>query len=206
METVSVLLIGAAYAATPGPISIETMRHGLHNGLRGALAVQAGSALGLIFYAALALAGVSTLLASTAWRPLFNFTAMALLIWLGFSAIRHRHALPRFSVTAPPPTRSALASGALLSLANPLDLLFWLSFGAGVWQPQGTGAPVPHPMLAAAAGCLLASLLVALFAAFCGAHLSARAVCALTWLCGLALIAFGLQLGLSIHQLPLLIK
>lgn len=201
METVSVLLIGAAYAATPGPVSIETMRHGLHNGLRGALAVQAGSALGLTFYAMLALAGAGALLASDAWRPLFNLAAMTLLIGLGFSAIRHRHALPHFDANAPPPTRSALASGALLSLASPLDLLFWLSFGAGVWQPRSPGAPASlaaHPLLAAAVGCLLASLLVALFAAFCGAHLSVRGVCALTWLCGLALIAFGLQLGLSI--------
>ena len=162
METVSVLLIGAAYVATPGPISIETMRHGLHGGLRGALAVQAGSALGLLFYATLALAGMSALRASTTWRPLLSLAAMLLLVYLGLSAIRQRHALPQVAGNSAAPTRGALASGALLSLASPLDLLFWLSFGAGRWQ--GPGAPAS--LAAFTAGCLLASLLVALFAAF----------------------------------------
>jgi chemosensory pili system protein ChpE len=198
MEFLSGLMLGTAYVAAPGPIGVETLRYGLRGGFRAAIAVQAGSALGLLFYAALALAGVGTLFQRALWQSLFNLGGMALLVTLGLATIRDGRRLGIAGVAAGAghhPSRGALRTGALLSLANPLDLLFWLSIGSGVLrQPPQQGLLF---LSALAAGCLLASLLLALFAAFCQSRLTGRALQTVFWFCGLALVVFGLQLGLA---------
>lgn len=188
--------MGIVYVAAPGPIGIETLRRGLRGGIAAALAVQGGSALGLIFYAALALLGAGALLQQAARQPVPGLGGMVLLITLGIMTIRDgRDLVVQASMSAPggPSTRSALGAGAMLSLANPLDVVFWLSIGGGLLQRQQG----PLFLGAFALGCLVASLLLALFAAFWQSRLTGRSLQAVSWVCGLTLIVFGLQLGLG---------
>ena len=191
MEILSGLMIGAVYVAAPGPIGVETLRHGIRGGFGAALAVQGGSALGLIFYAVLALAGAEALLQQPSWRPVAGLVGMALLFYMGVTTIREGHRT--LGARAGPSTRSALGTGALLSLANPLDVLFWLSIGGSLLRQREQESLVF--LGAFAAGCLLSSFCIALFAAYWQSRLTGRTVRLFSWACGLALIAFGLQLA-----------
>lgn len=196
MDVLTGLLLGTAYAAAPGPIIVETVRHGLHGGLRAALAVQGGSALGPLIYGGMALLGAGALVRQEDWQPIVGFVGMALLIYLGLSTIRDRGAHAPFAASArraPTSARGALVTGAMLSLANPLDIAFWLSIGGAALQQPG---PESLTFLGAfATGCVAASLLTAFVAAFWQARLSGGATRTLSRASGLVLIGFGLHLG-----------
>ena len=197
MEILSALIMGTVYVVAPGPIGIETLRQGTRGGFVAALAVQGGSALGRFLYAALALLGAEVFLRHAAWQPLAGVGGMALLVYLGITTIREGREMalvPSVGDACACSARRALGSGAMLSLANPLDVLFWLSIGGSLLQEPGRQEKAF--LLAFAAGCVAASLLLALFAAFWQSRLTGRAARALSWVCGLALVGFGLHLGL----------
>ncbi|MFW6096991.1 MAG: LysE family transporter, partial [Chloroflexota bacterium] len=198
LDILTGLLMGMAYVAAPGPIIVETLRQGMRGGLRASLAVQGGSALGPLLYGGLALLGAGALLQQATWRPLLALGGMFILVYLGISTIRDSSALAAPATTPAPAhksTRGALGIGAILSLANPLDIVFWLSIGAAAMQRPGTKGDAFF--VAFVAGCITASLLAALVAAFWQSRLSARALRALSLACGVGLIGFGLHLGLS---------
>ena len=201
MDITSGMILGIVYVAAPGPITIETLRKGMKGGFVESLAVQTGSALGLICYALLALFGSGLLLRELLWQLIAGVSGTTVLIYLGITTIRDRRKLlmPLSARTpAGASTRRAFWTGAILSLANPLDIIFWLSIGSHVFHDPGQdGVDFFAGFFVA---CILTSLAVALFAGFWQSRLTSKAALALAWICGLALIGFGLRLGLSISQ------
>ncbi|MFW6068569.1 MAG: LysE family translocator [Chloroflexota bacterium] len=194
MEILIGLLIGSAYVAAPGPIIVETLRQGMCGGLRASLAVQGGSVLGRLLYGGIAVLGVDGLLQREAWQPILSFGGMVLLIYLGLSTIRDAGALapPAGALTSVrPSTQGALATGALLSLANPVNIVFWVSIGGATLQQPGP--QVLTFLCAFAAGCVAASLLAAFLAAFWQPRLSGGAARVVSYASGLVLIGYGLH-------------
>jgi threonine/homoserine/homoserine lactone efflux protein len=214
---ISAGLVGLLYCAAPGPVNVETLRRGLRGGFWGALGIQLGALLGEIVYALIALAGLEILARTTAFHLLLGLVGTAFLIVLGWSSLRQgwrgEAVGASYQVGASRGTEDfrqscrtsrrrggALRGGALLgaaiSLASPFGVAFWLSAGGTVLrQARADAAPV-------IAGFVLGSLLWAiglptllrLARPAIGRHAGAahRAVSAV---CGLALIGFGLALG-----------
>lgn len=201
MELLPGLLMGIVYAAAPGPIAVETLRRGLSGGVRPALAVQLGSAVGVVVYALLAILGAGLLLQEAAWRPLADLAGMALLFKLGVATIRDGRALAAVTTSRAPRAviaRRAFRTGALLSLANPMDIVFWMGIGSRVLHEPGLdGVTFLSGFFA---GLIAASLVVALGAGFWQSRLTARAAQGLAWICGLTFIGFGMQLGLAVGR------
>jgi chemosensory pili system protein ChpE len=201
MDIASGLILGMVYVGAPGPIGMETLRQGVKGGLRASLAVQAGSSIGLVLYALLALLGAGLLVQGTVWQVGIGVCGTAVLFYLGLTTIREGRSLVRQTSAGCADrlsARRAFGLGALLSLSNPLEILFWLSLGNRVLHDPGQGGPAF--LSAFFLGCLLTSLLLVLFASFWHARLNAKTVLALSWTCGLVLIGFGLKLGLSLGQ------
>lgn len=201
MDVTSGLILGIAYVAAPGPINVETLRQGVKGGLVASLAVQTGSSIGLILYALLALFGAGILLQGATWQVAGAICGMAVLFYLGITTIRDGRNLAFDTGDRRPggaSARRAFAAGATLSLASPLEVLFWLSLGSRVLHDPGLDGPAF--LSAFFMGCLAASLAIVLFASFWHSRLTARAARVISWACGLALIAFGLKLGLSVGQ------
>lgn len=199
MDVTSGLILAFAYVATPGPITVETLRQGMKGGFHDSLAVQSGSLIGVIVYALLAFFGAGLLLQDPRWHLALGVSGMVLLLYLGITTIRTAHQMTVHAserLTRRTPPRGAFWTGASLSLANPLDIVFWLSMGSRVISGTDTGGQVF--LVGFALGCLLTSVGIALCASF-GQHLltpkSARAT---SWISGLTLIGFGLKLGFSI--------
>jgi chemosensory pili system protein ChpE len=174
----------------------------MKGGFITSLAVQSGSLIGLAIYALAALAGAGLLLGSLTLQLAAGAAGTILLFSLGVSTIRSGYKLPGLHLPAQPSGeaagRQAFLSGAALSLANPLDLVFWLSISSRILADPAMGGPLFWAGFFA--GCLVTSLGLALFAGLWRERFSSRAVRVISWACGLALISFGLRLGLSTGQ------
>jgi chemosensory pili system protein ChpE len=189
----------------PGVVTAQALRRGLAGGFWPVLALELGSLIGDATWAAIALVGAAFLVQSATVRLLLGTVGTLFLLWLAWSAGRDawRGAMPKAANTS---TRSDFATGALLSLTNPLSIAFWLGVGSVVVAARAAH-PRPIDFAVFFAGYLGACTLycfvaAALFAwgrrlvrpaAFRGANLA----------CAAALAYLGLRLLWNVAQ-PLL--
>lgn len=136
---VSAFVLGIAFCAPPGVVTVETVRRGLVNGYRSALLVQVGSLIGDAFWAGIALIGSALLVKFVILRLILGIFGIVLLLSLATLAMRDawRNILPQAHPTS---RRSDFLVGMALSLSNPFAVVFWL--GAGT---SAVSALIPDP-------------------------------------------------------------
>lgn len=123
--------LGFIFNAAPGAIFAESLRRGIAGGFRPALHVQLGSLTGDFIWAVAGLSGIAALLSVPQTAPVMALLSAALLLYLAWQSGRDALApLPAFSSSAS--VASALGTGALLSLANPMNLSYWAAMGGVV--------------------------------------------------------------------------
>ncbi|MCD2187888.1 LysE family translocator [Actinomycetospora soli] len=156
--------VGAAalIIAIPGPSVVFAISRALVVGRRQALASVVGNALGVL----LQVAGLAIGLGELIERSVVAFTVIKLvgaayLVWLGVSAIRHRHAAwTELSAATPAPgdglVRSVLR-GVPVGLFNPKTVVFFAAFLPLFVEPTGS---VPAQLLIL--GALFAGIAVVL--------------------------------------------
>ncbi|WAJ37344.1 LysE family translocator [Pseudomonas sp. GOM7] len=152
------VLFGLAFVVSPGAVFSETLRRGLSGGYRPALLVQLGSLIGDALWALIGLSGLVLLLSQDSVRVPLTLASAAYLAWLGVQGLRDAWQPPQQGEEGGAQARSAFAAGALLSLSNPKNIVFWGALGsalAGIVE----GAPTGEQMLVFFAGFMLASLL-----------------------------------------------
>ena len=135
---------------SPGPDNLMVLGMGIAKGRRFGVAFGLGCGLGCLSHTALAVIGVSALIAAS---PV-AFTALKIcgglyLIWLGVQALRSRGGAHAQAVDAPAPTLAGVfARGVFANAINPKVVLFFLSFlpqfvvaahGQVGWQMAGLG-------------------------------------------------------------------
>jgi len=192
----SSLVLGVAFCAPPGIITAEAVRRGLARGFRPALLVELGSLIGDATWAIIALAGAAIVVQSAVARLVLGIIGTLFLLHLAWSAIwsaKQGAVLQSKNATG----RGDFATGAILSLANPFAVAFWLGVGGSTITTR-----VPNPQL------------IHFVIFFCAFMLGGLAWCfflagLITWgrrlvtpiffrgvsfLCGLFLGYFGLQL------------
>jgi hypothetical protein len=79
-----------------------------------------------------------------------------------------------------------------------LAIIFWLSVGNQVLH--GPGLEGPAFLGGFFAGCIATSIFVAFMASFWQSRLTSKVALVISWSCGLALILFGLKLGLTVGR------
>lgn len=197
------IMLGLAYVASPGPVNIETLRRGLAGGFRVALALQLGAIVGHLMWAILALGGAGLLLSDAAAQTVLGIAGTALLLHLGWSALRSwraitavacpaGHASPH-APSAAAPMRRVAWTGVAIATTNPFGPAFWLSIGSAL----GPSA-LQHPATFLGGfflGALLTGVGIAVLAGLGHARITPRLVRLATSGCGLALIGYGLMLG-----------
>lgn len=142
---ISAFLLGLLFNAAPGAILAETIRQGLAGGFRPALAVQLGSLAGDATWAVIGLAGVGFLFQMDALRWPIGLTGAGYLVWLAWDIWRSAgtakgvHAQGAGAVGICPGDaprlqagRSPFASGALISLTNPQNVVYWAALGSAM--------------------------------------------------------------------------
>lgn len=151
------MLFGLVFCASPGAVFSETLRRGLLGGFRPALLVQLGSLIGDALWALLGLSSLAMLLTQESVRLPLTLASAAYLAWLGLQGLRDAWHPPQ-TVEGVQQARNAFGAGALLSLSNPKNLVFWGALGgalAGIVE----GPPSQLELAVFFAGFMLAALL-----------------------------------------------
>lgn len=130
------ILLGVTLAAPIGPVSLEMIKRGLRNGFLSAFIVRLGGAIGNMLCLVAAYFGLS-LLNST--NPLLVFCSLAgslVLIYLGIKSFLDKRShllslkldIPRYGIG------NGLLTGFILSIANPIGIIFWLGIFAATLE------------------------------------------------------------------------
>lgn len=185
--------LGLVLAVQVGPISLLCVRQALGHGLKAGVAVGVGATLADFLYASIAALGLGGLgrgLAS--WTGAIQAMGGALLVVYGYRGWRARHqpaAAARVQAG-----RRAFAASFMLTLTNPLTILFFASVLAGL----GVAGHGPAAGLAVAAGLATTTLVwmagLALLADRAGRWLSPSRLVAANGVASLLLAALGVGL------------
>src|SRR4029450_2276374 len=123
-------VLGLVFNVTPGPVFAETVRQGVPGGFRSALAVQIGSLVGDLTWAAIGLVGIGLLLQLESLRGPISVASMVYLLWLARDAWQASRGEFAIHTTANEIDRQqALRSGILLSLTNAQHVAYWAGIG-----------------------------------------------------------------------------
>lgn len=202
----SAFLLGLVFNAAPGAVFAETVRRGASGGFRHALAVQFGSLVGDATWAVFGLVGVGLML-KTGWLRLpVGIAGSAYLLWLAWRAWQAgRAARDDVAEAASSVEAGPLGSGAMISLTNPQNVVYWAAMG-GALASAGVAEPRTADYAVFFAGFMASSVLWCfLFAAVVGFAFRSRA----RWtrfaneLCAIAFLALALLCVSGLLQTPL---
>ena len=130
------LLLGFALAAPIGPVSLEMIKRGLKQGFKEAFKVRLGGATGNTICLIVSHLSLSSLLDSPLIIGSIGFIGAVYLIIVGLNNLRLR-SIKLHSASNKLITRienSSLLTGLILSLANPISIVFWLSIFASTYE------------------------------------------------------------------------
>jgi chemosensory pili system protein ChpE len=201
---VSSFFLGIAFCAPPGIITAETIRRGLVRGFRPALFVQFGSLVGDTTWSLIALTGLAFLVQNNTARIILSLIGIILLLklaWDALHAARTNIEMHSASISE----RGDFATGALLSLSNPFNIVFWTGLGTTVFAGISNGPQAIHFMVFFAAflgSALLWCFFMAGLVAWGKQWITPNFFRWVNIICGIILIYFAVQLGLrTIHSL-----
>ena len=200
----SSFILAIAFCAPPGVVTAETVRRGAARGFLPALFVQFGSLVGDTTWAIIALTGLAFIVQNELARAVLSLIGIGLMLKLAWDAFRDARAGQDLREGSPVPSRRGdFANGALLSLGNPLNIVFWTGLGTTAFASL-SGSPQPVHFATFFTGFLSG----AVFWCFVIAGLVAWGRRFVTpsffrWVnlsCGIALGYFALQLTLRLVQ------
>lgn len=131
------IVAAVAIIVSPGPDTIVILRHALTGGRGTGLAAVSGVQLGLLVHTALAVAGISLLVASSPvlFRGLTVIGAVYL-AWLGIQSLRGVGGLEVEIGAAPAGAARACREAALCNILNPKVILWFLALLPNFVNPE----------------------------------------------------------------------
>jgi len=199
---VSSFILGIAFCAPPGIITAETIRRGLMRGFRPALFVQFGSLVGDTTWSLIALTGLAFLVQNNSARIILSVIGIALLLKLAWDAIGAARRNIEIHA-APASTRGDFATGAMLSLSNPFNIVFWTGIGTTAFSGIHGAPQFPHFVtffLAFITGAFLWCFFIAWLVAWGKQWMTPNFFRWVNLICGIILIYFAFQLGIQTAQ------
>lgn len=126
------LLLGISLSAPIGPVSLEMIRRGLQNGFLSAFIIRLGGAIGNTLCLIGAYFGLGLINSSPIFMNVLGIIGSLVLIYMGAKAFmdKRKHNLKgemgqnKYSII------NGLMTGFVLSIANPIGIVFWLSIFA----------------------------------------------------------------------------
>ena len=131
------IVAAVAIIVSPGPDTIVILRHALTGGRGTGLAAVSGVQLGLLVHTALAVAGISLLVASS--PVLFQGLTVigaVYLAWLGIQSLRGGGGLEVETGPAPAGAARACREAALCNILNPKVILWFLALLPNFVNPE----------------------------------------------------------------------
>lgn len=201
---VSSFVLAISFCAPPGVITAETFRRGSARGFFPALYVQFGSLVGDTTWALIALTGLAFLIQNNTARTILSLVGIFLMLklaWDAFKDARHNKGLDVSESNNS--NRGDFASGAFLSLGNPMNIVFWTGLGTTVFASIAGGPEPIHFAIFFAgflSGAILWCFVMAGLVAWGRQWMTGTFFRFLNAACGLILFYFAFQLGMQTVQ------
>ena len=201
---ISSFILAIAFCAPPGVITAETVRRGAARGFVPALFVQFGSLVGDTTWAIIALTGLAFLVQNNVAKIILSLIGILLMLKLAWDAIKDARSGKELDTTAPSAsTRGDFANGAVLSLGNPMNIVFWTGLGTTVFASI-SGQPEPVHFAIFFAGFLFGAIVwcfvIAGLVAFGRQFVTPTFFRWVNVVCGIALGFFAAQLAWKLVQ------
>jgi len=200
---ISSFILGIVFCAPPGIITAETIRRGFARGFRPALLVQFGSLVGDSTWSLIALTGLAFLVQNRTAQVLLSVVGMGIMIKLAWDALKSARTSDEAPASGPASEYGDFATGAVLSLSNPFNIVFWTGIGATAFSGIPEGPQLSHFVIffvAFMTGAFLWCFFMAGLVAWGRRFVTSAFFRWVNLACGLALGFFALQLGWKLVQ------
>ncbi len=121
------IILGITLAAPIGPVTIEMISRGLERGFWAAFQIRLGAAAGNVLWLVGAFFGLSSLIQYPLIIKCISFIGSLYLIIIGIKHFKKKKVNSTVSSTSLNLERNGLLVGFLISLVNPIGIIFWLS-------------------------------------------------------------------------------
>ncbi|MBI3151882.1 MAG: LysE family transporter [Chloroflexi bacterium] len=199
----SSFILAISFCAPPGIITAETVRRGSARGFIPALYVQFGSLVGDTTWAIIALTGLAFLIQNNVAKTVLSLIGILLMLKLAWDAFKDAYHGRELDVTSAASHHGDFASGAFLSLGNPLNIVFWTGLGTSVFASISGGLHAIHFATFFAGflgGAILWCFLMAGLVAWGRQWMTGTFFRWLNAGCSFVMIYFAFQLGLQMIQ------
>lgn len=196
----SSFILAITFCAPPGVITSETIRRGTARGFMPALHVQFGSLVGDTTWAIIALTGLAFLIQNNIARTILSLIGIFLMLKLAWEAFKDARHSKELSNTGANSTHGDFTSGAILSLGNPMNIVFWTGLGTTAFASITGGPQAVHFAIfftGFLAGAIAWCFIMASLVAWGKSWMTPNFFRAVNFICGTTLVYFAIQLVLQ---------
>nr|WP_216626536.1 LysE family transporter [Paenibacillus phytohabitans] len=197
--------MGLSLSAPLGPINAAQLDKGLRGGFMHAWAVGLGAVSADIIYMLLVYFGLIHLLDDPFVKVFLWLFGFFVLVYTGVDSIKNTGDLSVAGLRGSDASLSrSYVSGFLMSLFNPLSILFWLGIYGSILAEAASNYPMQQLLIYSGAivlGILLWDVTMAAASSLFRKFLTVRVLQVISILSGLSLIGFGFYFGVQAARL-----
>ncbi|NOU78975.1 threonine transporter [Paenibacillus sp. LMG 31459] len=199
------IFLGLSLSAPLGPINAAQLDKGLRGGFMHAWAVGLGAVSADIIYMLLVYFGLIHLLDDPFVKVFLWLFGFFVLVYTGVDSIKNTGDLSVAGLRGSDASLSrSYVSGFLMSLFNPLSILFWLGIYGSILAEAASNYPMQQLLIYSGAivlGILLWDVTMAAASSLFRKFLTVRVLQVISILSGLSLIGFGFYFGVQAARL-----
>lgn len=199
------IFLGLSLSAPIGPINAAQLDKGIRGGFWHAWVVGLGAISADIIYMLLVYFGVIHLLEAPFVKAFLWLFGFFVLVYTGVESIKNAGVISAAEMRASETSLSkSYLSGFLMSLFNPLSILFWLGIYGSILAKAANEYPMQQLLMYSGAivmGILLWDVSMAAASSIFRRVMTARVLKGISVLSGLSLVGFGFYFGVQAVQL-----
>ncbi|RRJ62046.1 amino acid transporter [Paenibacillus oralis] len=195
---ISFVLLGLSLSAPIGPVNAAQLDKGIRGGFLHAWLVGIGALAADILYMLLVYFGVVHFLNTPFMKTFLWLFGFFILTYTGIDSLKEAGKIQLNDMRGGEPLIKSFLSGFMMSVSNPLSILFWLGIYGSVLAQAASAAGTPELIVNSCAiisGLIMWDLAMAGFASVFRKFLTERILVVISILSGLSLIGFGLYFG-----------
>ncbi|WP_066314171.1 LysE family transporter [Bacillus sp. FJAT-29814] len=199
----SYILLGLSLAAPIGPINAAQIDRGIRNGFMHAWLVGVGAVLADGVYMLIVYIGVVNFLETEFMQTFLWLFGFFVLTYTGIEAIINAGKIHLAEHRGGEPLAKSFLTGFLMSISNPLTILFWLGIYGSVLAKTAATYDTSQLVLYSSAifiGLLLWDITMAGVASSFRKFLTSRLLVVISLFSGISMIGFGIYFGVQAFQ------
>lgn len=198
------VFLGISLAAPIGPVNAAQITKGIYGGFRHAWLVGLGAMLADAIYMLIVYLGVFHFLETPFMQTLLWSFGCFVLIYTGFDSIVNAGKEVKMKNVKEKSLKKSFFYGFLLSITNPLSMLFWLGIFGSVLAKTVSTYDINHIILYSLAifvGLFIWDVTMAFIASSFRKILTTKLLGAISIISGTSLIGFGVYFGVQAFKL-----